>query len=80
MNNKSNGSGCLTAILVFSFFAGNIFLFGGDLASGGDLEGNSIAIIMVIIAIIVDIVLIGLLFLLALKILRNEKKKEKDKE
>ena len=46
MNNKSNGSGCLTAILVFSFFAGNIFLFGGDLGSGGDLEGNSIAIIM----------------------------------
>ena len=46
VNNKSNGSGCLTAILVFSFFAGNIFLFGGDLGSGGDLEGNSIAIIM----------------------------------
>ena len=56
MNNKSNGSGCLTAILVFSFFAGNIFLFGGDLGSGGDLEGNSIAIIMVIVATLVGII------------------------
>lgn len=74
MNNKSNGSGCLTAILVFSFFAGNIFLFGGDLTSGGDLEGNSIAIIMVIIAIIVDIVLIGSIISACAK--NSEKRKE----
>lgn len=77
MNNKSNGSGCLTAILVFSFFAGNIFLFGGDLGSGGDLEGNSIAIIMVIIAIIADIALVGYIISACIK---NSEKRQEEKE
>lgn len=77
MNNKSNGSGCLTAILVFSFFAGNIFLFGGDLGSGGDLEGNSIAIIMVIIAIVADIAFVGYIISACIK---NSEKRKEEKE
>ncbi len=59
MNAKGKGSGCLTSILVFSFFAGNMFLFSGDLGSGGDLEENPFAIIMVLIAIVADIALVG---------------------
>lgn len=77
MNNKSNGSGCLTAILVFSFFAGNIFLFGGDLGSGGDLEGNSIAIIMVIVAIIADIALVGYIISACIK---SSERRQEEKE
>ncbi len=77
MNNKGNGSGCLTAILVFSFLAGNIFLFSGDLTSGGDLEGNSIAIIMVIIAIIADIALVGYIISACIK---SAEKRQEEKE
>lgn len=74
MNNKGSGSGCLTGILVFSAIAGNIFLFSGDLGSGGDLEGNSIAIIMVLIAIIADIALIG--YFISAWIKSSERKQE----
>lgn len=77
MNNKGNGSGCLTAILIFSFLAGNIFLFSGDLGSGGDLEGNSIAIIMVIVAIIADIALVGHIISACIK---NSEKRHEEKE
>ncbi len=77
MNNKGNGSGCLTAILIFSFFAGNIFLFSGDLGSGGDLEGNSIAIIMMIVAIIADIALVGYIISACIK---NSEKRQEEKE
>ena len=77
MNNKSSGSGCLIAILFYSFLGGNIFLFSGDLASGGDLEGNSIAVIMVIIAIIADIALVGYIISACVK---NSEKRQEERE
>ncbi|GEM_PF-2031370 len=80
MNNKGNGSGCLAGILVFSALAGNIFLFSGDLGSGGDLEGNSIAIIMVLIAIIADIALVGYIISACIKSSeRRQEEKEKQR-
>ena len=80
MNNKGSGSGCLMGILVFSALAGNIFLFSGDLSSGGDLEGNSIAIIMVLIAIIADIAIIGYIISACIKSSeRRQEEKEKQR-
>lgn len=80
MNNKGNGSGCLAGILVFSALAGNIFLFSGDLGSGGDLEGNSIAIIMVLIAIIADIAIVGYIISACIKSSeRRQEEKEKQR-
>ena len=77
MNNKGSGSGCLAGILVFSALAGNIFLFSGDLGSGGDLEGNSIAIIMVLIAIIADIALVGYIISACIK---SSERRQEEKE
>lgn len=71
MNNKSNGSGCLTTILAFSIFAGNIFLFGGD------FENNWIAIIMVIIGIIADIALVGYIIFACIK---NSERRQAERE
>lgn len=80
VNNKSDGWGCLAGILVFSAFAGNIFLFSGDFGSGGDLEGNSIAIIMVFIAIIADIALVGCVISACIKSSeRRQEEKEKQR-
>lgn len=72
MNNKSNGSGCLTAILGFVAFAGNILLLSGD------LDGNLIEIITVIIAIIADIAVVGYIIAVCIEILK-EHQEEKEK-
>lgn len=80
VNNKGNGSGCLAGILVFAALAGNIFLFSGDLGSGGDLEGNPIAIIMVLIAIIADIAIVGYIIAACVKSSeRRQEEKEKQR-
>ena len=52
-------------------------MFGGDIISGGDLEGNSIAAIMVLIAIIGDIALVGYIISVCEK---NQKKRQEKKE
>lgn len=80
VNNKGSGSGCLAGILAFSALTGNIFLFSRDLGSGADLEGNSIAIIMVLIAIIADIAIVGYIISACIKSSeRRQEEKEKQR-
>lgn len=52
-NSRSGNSSCISVILAVLFFSGNAFLFSGSLS--GDLEGNSIAIIVVLAAVVADI-------------------------
>ena len=66
--------GCLSAILLFCFFAGNLCLLGGQLGSGGDFEGNSIAISVAIIAVIADIALVG--YVVSACIKKSERRQE----
>ena len=52
---NGKGSGCLAAIIAFSFIGGNTFLFTGM----KNLEDNPIAWLMVVFAVIADACAIG---------------------